>query len=143
MTQVKVPSRCCAAFFLPEYPTVELRDARVRFIEECLQEAPNEKLVMELSELRMVTPLTWEDLPQSIRPSLEEASQSALREGRTVAWTCTHFEPETGCCGIYETRPPMCKTYPTNEDGYSPKSPQILCTACSSTYCSFHPENAR
>ena len=37
---------------------------------------------------------------------------SAEREGRVFTFSCGHFDPETGRCDSYGTRPGMCRDYP-------------------------------
>lgn len=34
------------------------------------------------------------------------------REGQQL-YTCTHFDPDTGLCTIYDGRPAMCRDYPS------------------------------
>lgn len=36
----------------------------------------------------------------------------AERDDRGVLYTCKHFDTATRDCGIYETRPSMCRRYP-------------------------------
>lgn len=35
-------------------------------------------------------------------------------EWRTIAFRCTHYDPESGLCDSYATRPWMCRDYPRN-----------------------------
>ena len=35
-----------------------------------------------------------------------------IREGRALAFRCTHYDPETRLCDSYESRPALCRDYP-------------------------------
>lgn len=99
---------CCAAFYLPW----ELSELRER-----VQNTPNAEIdYPEMTQIAdMVIPLTSEQAKERLErygsPHEENVDpENDPHQGQR--FTCKHWDEETMLCGIYETRPNMCRGYP-------------------------------
>ena len=91
----------------------------------------------ELRTFQFLLPVRKEQMSQEMFEQTTPETQQYLTDGGLL-WSCRYLG-EDGECQIYESRPSMCRTFPTNdplknEDGTNP-----LCHQCSSSYCGFHP----
>src|SRR3954467_12700015 len=84
---------CCERFYLPFNP-VQLQDKALK--------NPDDKQLQQVAG--MVTHLETETV---YHPTLPK-----LKTGEKNWYTCKNYIKETHSCGIYETRPNMCKEYP-------------------------------
>ena len=142
----QMPSRCCHGFVLPD--TLTLEDARLQFRNKLrrlrdpgISSDTREWVVEDLCTLQFLVPITHASASPKLLASMSEGTILALKRGEVV-WTCKFFHPVTGRCAIYEHRPSMCRTFPTNDTAGLENGHNALCRRCSSTYCKYHPEKA-
>lgn len=139
---MKFPSRCCQAFVLPFARSVgELREEFKRNLRYIINRDDKSTIRMEdIATLQFLIPLTLKDIDEELLSTFSEDSQECIRAGGTV-WSCKYIDPNTGVCGIYDSRPSMCRIFPENDtDNMDEHGINTLCHNCSSTYCSYHPE---
>ena len=141
---MSLPARCCHLFVIDSLTSME--DARSMFRRN-LSRLPHHLgspesarvIVDDLRTLQLLVPLTASDVSPELWNLLDARTQQAM-EGGSLVWTCKHFDPKLGICGIYESRPTMCRTFPENDtSNRTPEGVNTLCTQCTSTKCKFHP----
>ncbi len=126
------PSRCCQVFVTCATSMQSLRD---NFIEEFKQRDTD-----ALRSMQLLVPLKYFDIDKDLFDTLNEDTQRYLVDGGTM-WTCKYFDSSTGSCGIYESRPSMCREFPGNDvENVDENGVNLLCKCCTSTYCAHHPK---
>jgi Fe-S-cluster containining protein len=93
--------RCCTVFYLPK-TEAELAAGFAGRVSGGQQ------------ILNMIEPLTFDAAAERWEAIWHEPLREGLlrEDGAGHLYTCRHWDERSGLCGIYESRPSMCSTYP-------------------------------